>query len=319
MSMKTTSLVLGSGGARGLAHIGVIRCLEERGYDVRYVAGSSMGALIGGIYAAGKLDIYTEWVGALQKSDIVRLLDWSFDGGALFKGERIIAELKNLIGDCDIESLPIGFTAVATDVSAIGSGREVWFNQGPLFDAIRASMSVPGVFAPVRTDGRVLVDGGIVNPVPVGPTLNNRTDITVAVDLNGLADTRIDHTLSDAPDSATNPLQAVYRKSISRYLDKLWPPPPAAGREPMGFSEVLSRSMETMQATITHFKLAATVPSVVVPIPRNICGFFDFYRANELIAYGYACAEHTLDRQPRSSTVDTVMVKPSVKNAGKLD
>lgn len=319
MSRITTSLVLGSGGARGLTHIGVIRCLEERGYDVRYVSGSSMGALIGGIYAAGKLDIYIKWVSALQKSDIVRLLDWSFDGGALFKGERIIAELRTMIGDCNIESLPIGFTAVATDVSANGSGREVWFNQGPLFDAVRASIAVPGVFAPVRADGRVLVDGGIVNPVPVGPTLNNRTDITVAVDLNGLSDTRIGHALVETPEPAASPLQMVYRQSISRYLDKLWPPPPPSGREPMGFSEVLSRSMETMQATITHFKLAANVPSVVVPIPRNICGFFDFYRATELIAYGYACAERTLDMQPRGTTIDTVVTKSSDTTAGDVE
>ncbi len=306
-----TSLVLGSGGARGLTHIGIIQCLEARGHKVRYVAGSSIGALIGGIYAAGKLDVYTDWVGALQKSDIIRLLDWSFDGGALFKGERIVSVLRDLIGECDIEDLPINFTAVATDVSATGSGREVWFNRGPLFDAIRASIAVPGVFAPVRVDGRVLVDGGIVNPVPVGPTLNNRTEITVAVDLNGLSDPRLARPLAAATEITPSSLQAVYREHIGRYLDKLWPQARPSSVEKMGFADLMSRSMETMQATITHFKLAATVPSVVVAIPRNICGFFDFHRAKELIAYGYECAERTLDQQPRGMTIDTTITEPT--------
>ena len=165
-----TSLVLGSGGARGLTHIGVIRCLEDRGYRIRYVAGSSMGALVGGVYAAGKLDVYADWVSALQKSDIVRLLDWSFQRGALFKGERLIGVLKALIGENNIEDLSIGYTAVATDLSQEGAGREVWLNRGPLFDARRASIALPTLFEPVKKNDRLMVDGGIVNPVPVAPT-----------------------------------------------------------------------------------------------------------------------------------------------------
>ena len=309
-----TSLVLGSGGARGLAHIGVIQCLEARGYSIQMVAGSSIGALVGGIYAAGRLDAYIDWVTALHKSDIVRLLDWSFDRGALFKGERIFAVLRELIGECDIEALPIGFTAVATDVSALGSGREIWFNQGPLFDAIRASSAIPGVFAPFKKDGHILVDGGVVNPVPVGPTLNNRTPMTVAVDLNGLSDP--ERTLSGAAseDSSNGSLRTVYQQSVGRYLDKLWPTPaPRSNPEQMGFSEMLSRSMETMQASITNFKLAANTPTVVVRIPRDICGFFDFHRAEELIAFGYACAERTIDQQPRSETVFSLSSGSDVK------
>ena len=304
----STSLVLGSGGARGLTHIGVIRCLEDRGHQIQYVAGSSIGALIGGVYAAGKLEVFADWVSALQKSDIVRLLDWSFDGGALFKGERITAVLRELIGECDIETLPIGFTAVATDVSASGSGREVWFSEGPLFSAVRASIAVPGVFAPVQIDGCVLVDGGVVNPVPVGPTLNNRTQMTVAVDLNGVSDPEHTPRLAASDTNTLSPLQAVYRQGIKRYLDKLWPTPAEVDSGRMSFSEVLSSSMETMQATITHFKLAATVPSLVVSIPRNVCGFFDFHRASQLISFGYQCTEHVLDRQPRNSKVMSSLV-----------
>ena len=131
MSNKTKiSLVLGSGAARGLAHIGVIRCLEERGYEIRYISGSSMGAVIGGIYAAGELDVYTEWVSALKRRNVIRLLGISFSKKSIFRGEKIINVLNEMIGDRNIEDLPIGYTAVATDII---EQREVWLTQGSLF------------------------------------------------------------------------------------------------------------------------------------------------------------------------------------------
>ncbi|HFQ92040.1 MAG TPA: serine protease, partial [Chromatiales bacterium] len=138
MTRKRISLVLGSGGARGLAHIGIIECLTQNGYEIRSIAGSSMGALIGGIYAMGKLDVYTRWVTALEKLDVIRLLDFSFGSNGLFKGQRIIDELRPLIGDGNIEDLPIKFTAVATDLD---EEKEVLFTSGPLFEAVRASIS----------------------------------------------------------------------------------------------------------------------------------------------------------------------------------
>ena len=180
--MKTVSLVLGSGGARGLAHIGVIQVLEEHGLEIRSISGSSIGALVGGIYAAGKIDDFVHWVCALERFDMLRLLDVSFSGKALFKGERIIATLKELIGDRNIEDLPISFTAVATDLEA---NREVWLSQGSLFEAIRASIAFPTVFAPFHENGKKLVDGGLLNPIPIAPTLRDQTDLTIAVSLSG--------------------------------------------------------------------------------------------------------------------------------------
>jgi len=177
---KTVSLVLGSGGARGLAHIGVIQVLEERGYDIRSISGSSMGALIGGIYAAGKLDIYSNWVCALDRLDVLRLLDVSFSGTAIFKGEKIINTLQDLIGQQNIEDLPIAFTAVATDLE---ESKEVWLSSGPLCEAIRASIAFPTVFSAVPYQGKTLVDGGLLNPIPIAPTLRDLTDITIAVSL----------------------------------------------------------------------------------------------------------------------------------------
>ena len=180
--METVSLVLGSGGARGLAHIGVIQWLTENGYDIRSIAGSSMGALVGGIYAASKLEIYAEWVLALERMQVLRLLDPTFGRDGLFKGERIMGVLRELIGDCAIEDLPMSFTAVATDLE---SGEEVWLREGKLFDAIRASIATPLVFTPFKHGARTLLDGALVNPVPIAPTLNDDTDLTIAVNLSG--------------------------------------------------------------------------------------------------------------------------------------
>ena len=247
---KTVSLVLGSGGARGYAHIGAIEELLAQGFEIRSVAGASMGALVGGIYAAGQLDAYRDWARGLQKFDVLRLLDWTFRGG-LIKGDRIIGRLRELIGDVAIENLPIPYTAVAVDIIA---QREVWFSRGPLFDAIRASIAIPTVFRPHHYESRVLVDGGLLNPVPITPTLRDLTDCTIAVDVNAAPD--------DA-DVAT----------------------PDANSDP-GLLETFARSLDAVQSTLTRFKLAAQPPDLVVPIPRTACAFYEFHRAPELIELG---------------------------------
>lgn len=273
----TVSVVLGSGGARGLAHIGVIDWLTQNGYTIRSIAGSSMGALIGGIHAAGKLGVYTEWVSALERIDVVRLLDPSFDGTGLFKGERIIAFLRDLIGECRIEDLPLSFTAVATDML---TGKEVWLREGRLFDAIRASMSTPLVFTPFEHEGRRLLDGALVNPIPIAPTLNDRTDLTIAVDLNGPAE----QLPVPAPVVARQGGNH-FRERIRMFIDGM-----ASGRDsradPPGAMEILFASLEAMGATIARLKLAAYAPDVIVHIPRNACGYHEFWRAQEMIAFG---------------------------------
>jgi NTE family protein len=211
----TVSLVLGGGGARGLAHIGVIQWLTENGYAIRSIAGSSMGALVGGIYATGKLEVYAEWVAALERMDVVRLLDPSFGHAGLFKGERIMEVLRELIGDCSIEDLPVSFTAVATDLE---SGKEVWLREGKLFDAIRASIATPLVFTPFKYGERQLLDGGLVNPIPIAPTLNDTTDLTIAVSLSGAAEAK-PPAPATAPSTGGNP----YRERIRAFIESLNP------------------------------------------------------------------------------------------------
>ena len=206
MTATTISLVLGSGGARGYAHIGAIEELVAQGFEIRSVAGASMGALVGGVYAAGKLDVYRDWVLPLQRFDVLRMLDWTFSGGGLIKGDRIIDKLRELIGDVRIEDLPIAYTAVAVDMLA---QREVWFSRGSLFDAIRASIAIPTILRPHHYEGRLLVDGGLLNPVPITPTLRDLTDCTIAVDVNAPAESLDGAPLSAADSADDAPSGAV--------------------------------------------------------------------------------------------------------------
>lgn len=176
------ALALGSGGARGYAHIGAIEVLHERGFEIATIAGTSMGALVGGIAAAGKLEEYAEWSLGLTQREVWRLLDLTLSAPGAIRAERVLAKVGDILGGALIEDLPIPFTAVATDLEA---RREVWFQKGPIAQAIRASIAIPGVITPVMFNGRLLVDGGLMNPVPIEPTSVCAADLTVAVSLTG--------------------------------------------------------------------------------------------------------------------------------------
>src|SRR6478609_8122169 len=222
--MSRVALVLGSGGARGYAHIGAIAEIESRGHEVVTVAGSSMGALVGGLYAAGVLDDYTEWVRNLKQREILRLLDPKWSAGGAIAAGRIFAEVESLVGDRVIEDLPISFTAVATDLRA---RREVWFQRGPLVSALRASIAIPGVITPVVMNGRLLADGGLMNPVPIEPTAASAADLTVAISLSG---ERSAHERSSPAREAATPtwreeLVGRVRRSVGRERE-LEPPAP---------------------------------------------------------------------------------------------
>ncbi len=297
MAETDISLVLGSGGARGLAHIGVIRCLEERGYRIRYIAGSSIGALVGGVYAAGQLDTYADWVCALDKRAVLRLLDWSFRRGAVFAGDRIISELKSLIGDADIEELKVGFTAVATDVN---SRREVWLNRGALWDAVRASIAVPLMFPPVERGDELLLDGGLINPVPIAPTLNDASALTFAVDLNARAEPGV--TLSNGASAGDDDDEQQggflrLRERIGEFVDRLVAQSASGSEQGVNAFDIGMKAMESMQTTIGRMKLASYSPRMLVSVPRNLCTFFEFYRARELIEFGYRRTAETLDSE----------------------
>jgi NTE family protein len=304
------SLVLGSGGARGYAHIGVIEELLAQGFDIRSIAGSSMGALVGGVYAAGKLDTYRDWVLPLARLDVLRLLDLTLSGGGFIKGDRIIGALRAHIGDIDIEELPISYTAVAVDLDA---QREVWFSRGSLFDAIRASIAIPTIFRPHHYQGRLLVDGGLLNPLPVSPTLRDLTDATIAVDVNGPAEPLDESGAVIAPvvesreaDSHGTPdvLPEQIAPKRPRRLGRLFGSlldrrtHAAISRDP-NVLELFARSLDIVQETITRLKLAAQPPDLLITIPRNICTFYDFHRAERAIEFGRQRTREALARWPR--------------------
>lgn len=276
---KSISLILGSGGARGLAHIGIIHELERQGYQIKSISGCSMGALIGGIYAIGKLDEFEEWIRALSTQDIFSLLDLSLQKSGLIKGDKIIETLRNLVGETLIENLPIPFTAVAADIQA---EKEIWLNKGPLFDAIRASISLPLFFTPFNHNGVLLVDGGVLNPVPIAPAFNEHTDLKIAVNLSGAV---------TGTKSVKRPIEPVNQpsflhKQVTNFIDNLRNESASTLDLDWGMYDVANQSFDAMQSTIARQKLAAYPPDILLEIPRNACGTLEFDRAEEMIELG---------------------------------
>lgn len=287
---KSVSLVLGSGGARGLAHIGIIHELEENGYSIESIAGCSMGALIGGIYAAGKLGEFEIWVRQISKVDIFNLLDLAWEGAGLVKGDRVINTLVDLVGDVQIEDLPIPYTAVAADVV---TGNEVWLTSGRLFDAIRASISLPLFFTPVPYRDGQLVDGGVLNPVPIAPTFADDTDITIAVNLGG-PPVDVRQADEERADSSTP------KTTVSRWVDGLVSDVRNSIRKKTirdwSAYDVANQAFDAMQSTIARQKLAAYPPDYEIEIARNACGTLEFHRADEMVELGRRVARDQLFR-----------------------
>jgi NTE family protein len=284
------ALVLGSGGARGYAHIGAIDELEARGHEVVAVAGSSMGALVGGLYAAGVLDDYTAWARSLTSSGVVRLLDPKWSAGGAIGAGRIFAEVERIAGDRVIEDLPIPFTAVATDLRA---RREVWFQRGPLVSALRASIAIPGVITPVVMNGRLLADGGLMNPVPIEPTAASAADLTVAISLSG---ERSAHERSTPAREASQPtwrdgLVDRVRRSVGRDREPEAPDP----LEELRISDVVGLSMDAMQGIVTRYRMAGLPPDVLVTVPVSAARSLDFHRAAEMIDLGRRLTAEALD------------------------
>ena len=286
----TVSLVLGSGAARGLAHIGVIEWLNGHGYRIDSIAGASMGALVGGIYAAGELDSYKEWVLALEKMDVVRFLDLAFSSEGLFKGDRLMDALREMVGDRNIEDLPVTYTAVACDLDR---QREVWLTDGSLFDAIRASIAIPSVFTPHRYRDMVLLDGGLLNPVPIAPTFKDLTDLTIAVDLNGAREEGAVPGMREAGEPV--PASSAHlRATVQRFLDNIQNSIVQRHQSDLGLFDLLNTSFETMQNAISSIKLATYAPDEHIQIPRSASKAYEFDRAAELSELGSAMAGETV-------------------------
>lgn len=311
---KDIALVLSSGGARGIAHIGVIEELIDRGYNISSISGTSMGALVGGIYASGKFKEFKEWMCKLDKKEVFRLVDFSVRGSGIVKGEKVIEHMKNFIPDKDIEKLNIPFSAVAVDIH---KGKEVVFTEGSMFDAIRASISIPAVFRPAKINGVYYVDGGILNPLPLNRVKRKRDDILVAVMVNARdseslseikenikkevenLDKREEKSKSgkksDEDESLKNKISNFLSSSKEEFYSKLDNLIPKSEDDHLGFFNLSNKSISLMIKKLSDMSLDAYKPEISIKVPRSNFGTFDFYKSEELIAHGKSIAKKALD------------------------
>ncbi|QLC72257.1 patatin-like phospholipase family protein [Pseudomonas sp. LPB0260] len=335
---KRVALVLGAGGARGYAHIGVIEELEARGYEIACIAGCSMGAVVGGIYAAGKLKEYREWTQSLDYLDVLRLLDVSFRLGAI-RGERVFGQIRDIVGEINIEELPIPFTAVATDLT---NQQEIWFQEGCLHQAMRASAAIPSLFTPVVQGKRMLVDGGLLNPLPIVPVVSSHCDLIVAVNLNSTNQKHYELPVIERPLALKGRFDQMmtslgsrlpsFRRKDGEDGDELLllddpqsaaavspdaPRKPAEEPEsaaatksasgsrvadmsgPASLLELINQSFEVMQTSLAQYKIAGYPPDILINVPRRACRFFEFYKAPELVMLGQMIAREALDKYER--------------------
>lgn len=317
MSYMRVALALGSGGARGYAHIGVINELHERGHEIVGIAGSSMGALVGGLEAADKLDEYSSWAGALTQGAVLRLLDPSITSAGVLRAEKILEAVREILGTVTIEELPMPFTSVATDLI---TGKSVWMQRGPVDDAIRASIAIPGVITPHMLGGRLLADGGILDPIPMAPIAAVHADATIAVSLSG----NDPNTRGGVGESLTADLLSRMWRNTSSLLDTKTARSlldTQAGRAVLGrfatsddgnqdeededqgvpiFSklggfEVMNRTIDIAQSALARHTLAAHPPDLLIEVPRTACRALDFHRANEVIEIGRELASAAFD------------------------
>ena len=281
--MKDVALVLSSGGARGLAHIGAIEELEAQGYRITSIAGCSMGALIGGVYAAGKLKEFREWMKTIDRKKMLKLTDFSLGLNHIVKGTRIIEAIMEFVPDVLIENLPIPYCAVATDWK---SGHEVVFHNGSLFEAIRASISLPAFYEPVLRDGMILIDGGVTNPIPLNRVERRDGDILVGVDVSG------QDYAAKWEEKRTTTEQSKRRTSFSeKIINKLLP-------ERMEFNSytMLSRASSIMIRQNSILMAQLMHPDVLVDIQINNYGSFDFDKSEKIIAVGRKKTQQALSK-----------------------
>lgn len=282
-------LVLGSGSARGWAHVGVLRALEQHGIKPHIVCGASIGALVGAAYVVGELDRFERWLLSLGIKEVLSLMDFNLSGG-LLKGERLMDFFRKHFTDRPIEELPQPFGVVAT---ALTSGSEVWFRKGSVAEAVRASIALPGLFTPSRIKGRLLIDGGIVNPVPVSLARAMGADIVIAVDLNSdIVGRHLAHTNEVEPsESSTNGWQRRVQDFLT-VMGRDQSPPTSPESPPMpSVLEVIASSINIMQARITRSRMAGEPPEAVIAPRLSHLGLLDFHRAKESIEEGRKSAE----------------------------
>ena len=310
-------LALGGGAARGFAHIGIVRTLIAHGIVPNVVVGTSIGAVVGGAYAAGHLDTLEEWARSLQPRNILGYLDIRLNGSGLIGGEKLATQLEAAIGPTLIEDLPLKFATVATEVR---TGHEIWLTHGRMVDAMRASYALPGIFSPVLVGDRWLVDGALVNPVPVSAARALGAEIVIAANLSSdvftHSTTIYSHGASaGAPEAATEP--AAPKRGFGRFFspERTMKREFFGGGGRPGISSVMVDAFNIMQDRITRARLAGDPPDLLISPRVGQLGWFDFHRADDLIAHGARAAERAIDSIQEAIHI----LAPEAGNAGNVD
>ena len=284
--VKTISLALGSGGARGYAHIGVIEELENKGYQIKSIAGSSMGALIGGLYAVGKLDEFKKWVLRLDYYDIYKLIRLSSMQGGLLDASQAFDKIALMIGDINIEDLPIKYTAIATNLT---TQQEVLFTKGKLIDAIRASIAIPTIFTAVIKDDMILVDGGVINPLPINVIALDDTDLKIAVNMDANIKNKY---IINIPKEYQTSQEILYEK-FTKFINKAESYVPEqllkikdtqTSNKDIFF--ILGRTVDIAQNILSKYSIQNYKADIIINIPRSSCEFYEFTKAYKMIEIG---------------------------------
>lgn len=286
---QKVALVLSGGGARGIAHIGAIEELEKNGFEIVSISGTSMGAVVGGVYALGKLEEFKNWLCTLDKMKVFRLVDFSFSKQGLVKGDKLINAVKQFILDANIEDLKISYAAVAADII---NRKEVVFTQGSVYDAIRASISFPTVFTPVKMGNGLLVDGGIINNIPINHVKRTPNDMLIVINVN--ADIPVDKPAILVNGAAVK--QSIYQKKIKDFYNQLHKIIPSNNKEErLGYFNVINKTISLMTHHTTQMLLERYSPDMLINISKDSCSGYDLYKAEEMVETGRRAAVRSIE------------------------
>ncbi len=285
---QKVSLVLSGGGARGSAHIGVIEELEKQGFEIVAITGTSMGSVVGGIYALGKLEEFKSWLYTLDKLEVFKLIDFSFSSQGLVKGDRVTSELKKFIEDKRIEDLKISYAAVAVDFL---NKKELVIKKGSIYEAIRASIAIPTVFTPVIKDDTLLIDGGVLNNIPINHAKRFPGDLLIAVDVSA----NIPFNKPIVLNKNAETKKIIYREKIKEFQAQLKKIIPAIKHDHLGYFDLINKTISLMTTHISEITIERYPPDILISVSHESCGTFDFYKAEEMVEIGRFTAQKNLE------------------------
>ncbi len=280
---QKVALVLSGGGARGIAHIGVIEELINQGFEITSIAGTSMGSLVGGVYAVGKLEEFKNWICTLDKRRVFSLVDFAVSKQGLIKGDRVLKKMKDFIPDTNIEELKIPYVAVAADLL---QREEVAFSEGSIYEAIRASISIPTVMTPVKTEDKLMVDGGVMNNIPISHVKRTVGDLLVVVNVNAYIPKRSPHISIEVSEKT----QSTYQSKITEFYTHLKKINPLGHDEKLGYFTLITKTLDLMTDHMAQMTLSRFSPDILINVSRDSCTLYDFYKAEEMVEIGRQAA-----------------------------